>query len=100
MFRHHRGLCELGKSASTDDVVSNVASNSVVENTHASTDALVRARVWRRYIDLLGAAILENERFLCHRKVLAQEYDTSSTTNDEKDHCENRGVKNIGPLVH
>ena len=55
---------------------------------HASTDALVRARVWRRHYELLGEAILEKTSLLRHTNCSAQEYDTSSTTNDEGNHCE------------
>ena len=48
---------------------------------------LVPARVWRRKNELLGAAAL-TEAFSAIINCFAQEYGTSSTTNDEGDHCE------------
>ena len=49
---------------------SNAVPNRVVEITHASTNALVRARVWRRHDELLGAVVLEKAGLLRHHKLL------------------------------
>ena len=44
--------------------------NRVFEVTHASTNALVRARVWRRHNVLLGGAVLEKASLFRHHKLL------------------------------
>ena len=61
--------------------------NSVVEITHASTNALVRARVWREHNVLLGAAVLEKTSFLRHHKLLHAGIRHVVHDNDG-DHCE------------
>ena len=48
----------------------NAVPHHVVEVTHASTNALVHARVWRRHNELLGAAVLEKAGLLHHHKLL------------------------------
>ena len=65
-----------------------LAPNRVVEVTHASTNALVRARVWRRKLNSLTRRSWKRQAFSVIINFSAQEYDILSSTDDEGDHCE------------
>ena len=64
------GLCENLAITSKDGILANAIQNRVDEITHASTNTLVRAPVWRRCNELLGAAVLEKTGLLRHHKLL------------------------------
>ena len=62
--------------------------NSEVKVAHASTDEFVCAWTRRRHDELHCSMDLENVVFWVIIHCSAQEYDTSSTTNDGGGHCE------------
>ena len=66
---HGLVLWEFFESKRKGGVFSNAIPNSVVEITHASTNALVRARVWRGHKELLGAGVLEKASLFRHYKI-------------------------------
>ena len=51
-------------------VFANAVPNRVVEVTHTSTNTFVRARVWQRHNELLGAAVMEKASLLRHHNLL------------------------------
>ena len=67
---HGRVLCELDKNAGKGGFFTNAVLNRIVEIVPTSTKALVRARVWRIYNELIGAAVLEKGGPVRHHKLL------------------------------
>ena len=66
---HGRVLSELGEIASKDGVFAKTVPNNVVEITHVSINALVRARIGRRH-GLLGVEALEKAGLFRHHKLI------------------------------
>ena len=79
---------EIGVVASQYEILLLSILNSGVKVAHASTNAFVCAWVWGRHDELNCGMVFKSLAFSATLYFSRQEYDTSSTKNDEGDYGE------------